>query len=746
MPPTLPALRHLLLRIRLSTRIAGISAATLVVTIAVVGCLARSQIADATLRAQLTQADDRLSFALRTARALLDDTAPGAWTLIRPVAGDTTVAFYNGNGRKDPFRTAEPVSALLAKGTTPVLGRASVQHALDRATEITGAEFTIALRLPPRPGAHGSVDPTVGLAPMGRALRLATTVTRPDAHGHPARAVFTVMPTQDTAKHQIAGAGAAFASGHTYHGRAMVAGVDAFTQYVPLTDASGATIGIIYAGFPFAPYAESARAAATHATDVVVAAAALCAILGCAVLWGFTRRSLGPLTALSAVARRVAVGDLETSIPRIEREDEVGQVAAAFAAVTAAEQAFADLATRLAAGDISRECVPRSANDRLGAGFASLSATLRQLAGDVSALATAAEAGRLSERADATCYRGAFADLVAGMNRALSAVESPVQETRAVLERVADGDLATRMTGEYHGAYASIQTALNVAVDTLDGALAQVRAAATEVASAGEQITMGSRTLATDSSAQASSLEAVTGRVDRVTDAARRSAAGAHDARHIAEQARERAASGVVRMERLSESMAEMRRSSEATAQIVRTIDGIALQTNLLALNAAVEAARAGDAGRGFAVVADEVRALALRSATAAQQVATLIAEGTQNAERSVALNDEVVASLVEINVNVEQVAGRVGDITAASSAQAADVAHISREVAQVHHVTQRTAASASVAAHAAGVLVRQSAALTAMVAQFRLSPGRTPVVGNPEGELVPRRARVLVS
>ncbi len=753
MPPTIAALRRQLLRIRLSTRIAGISAATLVLTIAVVGFFARSQIADATLRAQLTQADDRLSFALSTARALLDDAAPGAWTLVRPAGGDTALAFYNGNGRKDPYRTTESVSALLAKGTTPVIGRAVVQHALDRATEITGAEFTVAVRLPPRASATPSADPTVGSAPMGRALRLATTVTRPDAHGRPTRAVFTVMPAQDTATHRPAGAGAAFASGRAYHGRATVAGVDEFTQYLPITDASGAVIGIIYAGFPFAPYAASARNAAGHAANVVVAAAALCAVLGCALLWGFTRRALGPLTALSTVARRVAVGDLDASVPTLERDDEVGQVSAAFAAVTAAERAFADVATRLAAGDTSVACVARSANDRLGAGFASLGATLQRLASDVSSLATAAEAGRLSERADATRYEGAFAELVAGMNRALSAVESPVQATRAVLERVADRDLSARMTGEYHGAYGSIQTALNGAVGTLDGALAQVRAAAGEVATAGEQITAGSRTLAQGSSAQASSLQTVAGRIERVTAAARSSAASAGDARNLAEQARERAAGGVVRMERLSESMAEMRRSSEATAQIVRTIDEIALQTNLLALNAAVEAARAGDAGRGFAVVAGEVRALAQRSAEAARQVATLIAQGTETAVRSVALNAEVVGSLREINADVDQMAGRVGEITAASSAQADDVAHISTEVAQVHRVTERTAAGADDAANAAGVLVRQSAALSAMVERFHLSGSIAGTVSAPaeRAEVVRaaagrRRARALAS
>lgn len=64
---------------------------------------------------------------------------------------------------------------------------------------------------------------------------------------------------------------------------------------------------------------------------------------------------------------------------------------------------------------------------------------------------------------------------------------------------------------------------------------------------------------------------------------------------------------------------------SKKINNITSLINDIAAQTNLLALNASIEAARAGEHGKGFVVVADEVRKLAAESATAANNIETLI-------------------------------------------------------------------------------------------------------------------------
>ncbi|HYG67741.1 MAG TPA: HAMP domain-containing protein, partial [Anaeromyxobacteraceae bacterium] len=108
-------------------------------------------------------------------------------------------------------------------------------------------------------------------------------------------------------------------------------------------------------------------------------------------------------------------------------------------------------------------------------------AAINRLVGDAGALVESAVAGRLAIRADASAHEGDFRKIVEGINRTLDAIVAPIDESAAVLERLAHRDLGARATGSYPGDYARFKDSLNATAEALSGALSQVAAAVEQV-------------------------------------------------------------------------------------------------------------------------------------------------------------------------------------------------------------------------------------------------------------------------
>src|SRR5579884_2679298 len=385
---------------------------------------------------------------------------------------------------------------------------------------------------------------------------------------------------------------------------------------------------------------------------------------------------------------------------------------------------LARTADRIAAGDVD-QVVEARGRDEIGGLAQSFGALARALHGtldETRLLIEAARNGQMAQRGNAAQFQGAYEDLVQGVNQLLDAITAPINEAAAVLERVQAGDMTARMEGAYRGDYAKIKAALNGALENLDGGLTQVAISADQVASAANAIASGSQSLAQGASEQASALEEVSSSLQEMTSMTRRNAASSKEARSLAEGARASAEKGVDSMGRLSGAIERIRGSANETAKIVKTIDEIAFQTNLLALNAAVEAARAGDAGKGFAVVAEEVRSLAMRSADAAKNTANLIDVSVKNAENGVALNQEVLRNLTEIDEQVNKVREVMVEIANASDQQSQGIVQITAAVDQMNQVTQQNAANSEESAAAADELSSQANGLRGTVAMYQLS------------------------
>jgi methyl-accepting chemotaxis protein-1 (serine sensor receptor) len=300
----------------------------------------------------------------------------------------------------------------------------------------------------------------------------------------------------------------------------------------------------------------------------------------------------------------------------------------------------------------------------------------------------------------------------------------PLKEAGHHFDRIAGGDLTTRVDVRNTNEIGQLFAALKRMQESLTRTVATVRRGVDEINVGSHEIAAGNTDLSSRTEQQAASLEETAASMEELASTVKQNADNARQANQLAASASDVAERGGSAVSEVVNTMQEISASSRKISEIVSVIDGIAFQTNILALNAAVEAARAGEQGKGFAVVAGEVRSLAQRSAQAAKEIKGLIEDsvtkvgaGSQQVERAGATMQEIVAS-------VKRVTDIMGEISAASEEQSSGIDQVNRAVSQMDEVTQQNAALVEEAAAAAGSLQEQAQRLAEAVSVFKINAG----------------------
>nr|WP_122687790.1 methyl-accepting chemotaxis protein [Pseudomonas viridiflava] len=328
-------------------------------------------------------------------------------------------------------------------------------------------------------------------------------------------------------------------------------------------------------------------------------------------------------------------------------------------------------------------------------------------------------------------------------------ITRPLQETLAIVDRIASGDLTHNEVVTRRDELGVLQQGIQRMGATLRDLISGIRDGVTQIASAAEELSavteqtsagVNSQKIETDQVATA--MHEMSATVHEVARNAEQASVAAADADKEARAGDKVVGEAIGQIERLaaevvrsSDAMTVLEQESDKIGKVMDVIKAVAEQTNLLALNAAIEAARAGEAGRGFAVVADEVRGLAQRTQQSTEEIESLVA-GLQNGTRQVSeimlgsrtLTDSSVELTRKAGVSLESITRTVSNIQAmnqqiaAAAEQQSSVAdEISRSIVNVRDVSEQTAEASEETAASSVELARLGGQLQMLVSHFRV-------------------------
>ena len=180
------------------------------------------------------------------------------------------------------------------------------------------------------------------------------------------------------------------------------------------------------------------------------------------------RSIVRPLSQAVVVADRIAAGDMSGKI-EVTTHDETGQLLLAMQRMGVSIQEQATAAQAIAEGDLSVDIKVRSESDTIGKSLVQVTKALRNLQTELQRLTVASKDGELSERGKPEQFKGAYAEVIVGVNEMLDAILLPIGEGNRILAQISNGKIDELIAQTYKGDHEKMKQAVNNVALVLQG-------------------------------------------------------------------------------------------------------------------------------------------------------------------------------------------------------------------------------------------------------------------------------------